>query len=192
MKISVTGHSKGIGKSLYDKLISSGNQVIGFSRSNGFDIQNAESRKRIIDQSKHCDIFVNNAWCESAQTLMLLDILECWKDTDKLIVNFSSKLSYLDETHTMYGIIRNHISYQNYIDDKKNQNNIVKSRIFDPMPKVMNLILGAVDTEMSKDLTCPKIEVDVISDFIINLIKLRDIIMIQEITIDHPHITTVK
>ena len=38
MKISITGHSKGIGKACFD-LLSKEHNVVGFSRSNGFNIK---------------------------------------------------------------------------------------------------------------------------------------------------------
>lgn len=166
--------------------------MLGFSRANGYDINDPLSRKKIIEQTKNCDIFINNAWCDSSQTSLLIDMIELWKDTERLIVNISSKSSYLDKTHTMYDIMQNHTIYHNYINDKKAQNRIVRSRIFNSTPKIMNLILGAVDTDMSKDLTSPKMDANIISDFIINLINIRNVILVQDITIDHPCVTTVK
>lgn len=59
MKIAITGHSKGIGKELYN-IFDSDHQVEGFSRSNGFDI--ATHHKLIARSVKDCDVFVNNAW----------------------------------------------------------------------------------------------------------------------------------
>ena len=38
MKVSITGHTSGIGKHLYESL----DNTIGFSRSNGFDIENVD------------------------------------------------------------------------------------------------------------------------------------------------------
>ena len=56
MKIAITGHTKGIGKACAD--VFSEHEVIGFSRSNGFDIQAIEP---ILDSSNDCDVFINNA-----------------------------------------------------------------------------------------------------------------------------------
>ena len=42
MKIAITGHSKGIGKACSD-LLSAEHEVIGLSRSNGYNIDEVES-----------------------------------------------------------------------------------------------------------------------------------------------------
>ena len=59
MKIALTGHTKGLGKRLFDSL-SEKYETIGFSRSNGYDIKSPVDRKKIIKESKDCDIFINN------------------------------------------------------------------------------------------------------------------------------------
>lgn len=90
MKIAITGHSQGIGKCLFQKMSPN---IIGFSRSNGYDINNKEDRRRIISQSKDCDIFINNAESNFAQTYMLIDLFKEWKDTNKTIINVGSRIS---------------------------------------------------------------------------------------------------
>jgi REP element-mobilizing transposase RayT len=99
MIVRITGHSKGIGKCLYNDLIQSGHDVQGFSRSNGFDISIAESRQSILEQSKHADIFINCAWPDgdlpmteidqfNGQTEMLKLMINVWEgDKDKKILN---------------------------------------------------------------------------------------------------------
>ena len=66
MKIAITGHTQGIGKRAYDRLCP---DIIGFSRSNGYDITNSGDQKRIIEESKDCDIFINNAMKAHYETL---------------------------------------------------------------------------------------------------------------------------
>ena len=56
---AITGHTKGIGKAISDKLSLSYN-IIGFSRSNGFDI--SIDQGKIIKESQGADIFINNAF----------------------------------------------------------------------------------------------------------------------------------
>ena len=93
MKIAVTGHTSGIGKSIYDYFLEQNNDVIGFSRSNGYNISNKEDRTNICNLSENFDIFVNNAYnnFDNSQELMLADRLESWKDTEKIIINLSSR-----------------------------------------------------------------------------------------------------
>ena len=64
MKIAITGHTKGIGKAIANLYP----DYIGFSRSNDFDIGNPDCVNRIVELSKNCDIFVNNAYHGTTQT----------------------------------------------------------------------------------------------------------------------------
>ena len=65
MKIAITGHTKGIGKALYDNL-SQQHEVEGYSRSNGFDISN-----NIDNETKHIDF----ALPKGAYATMVLEVL---------------------------------------------------------------------------------------------------------------------
>ncbi len=95
MKIVVTGHSKGIGKAIADLLKEQKNEVIGFSRSNGYDISSAETINNIITQSIDCDVFINNAYHDFAQCDLLEGIFDKWKDDpNKTIVNIISRAKY--------------------------------------------------------------------------------------------------
>ena len=90
MKIAITGHCDGIGKAIYDKLTDKGHELIGFDIADGSgDILNG--RKEIIEKSKDCDVFINNAFnLEGAQTDMFNDIYELWKDERKQLINICS------------------------------------------------------------------------------------------------------
>lgn len=91
MKIAITGHTDGIGKWIYDNYSS----VIGFSRSNGYDITNDSDRTRIVNCIADCDVFINNACDESeksGQAYMLRDIYRAWRNTNKHIVTVGSRI----------------------------------------------------------------------------------------------------
>jgi hypothetical protein len=90
MKIAITGHTQGIGKRAYDRLCPN---IIGFSRSNGYDITKSDDRKRIIEESKHCDIFINNATSEFGQTLLFLELFNNWRHQNKIIINVGSRIA---------------------------------------------------------------------------------------------------
>ena len=95
MKIAITGHSKGLGKALYNSLIKQGHTCYGFSRSNGYDISERQDRKAIIFKAKDCDVFINNAYHEFAQCDLLEDIFEHWRDNPKgTIININSRSKY--------------------------------------------------------------------------------------------------
>lgn len=92
MIIGITGHTRGIGKSLSDTFQKNNHHIIGFSKSMGFDIGNSEDRKKILEQANNFDIFINNAYHPIGQIEILKEILDLWKDTNKIIINISSQI----------------------------------------------------------------------------------------------------
>jgi hypothetical protein len=90
IKVAITGHSKNIGKYIFDSVSPN---VIGFSRSNGYDITKKEDRKRIIKESADCDVFINNAPAKFGQSELCLELWHEWKDTKKVIVNVGSRIA---------------------------------------------------------------------------------------------------
>jgi NAD(P)-dependent dehydrogenase (short-subunit alcohol dehydrogenase family) len=87
MKVAITGHTRGIGKSL-SKIFP---DFLGFSRSNGYDINDPVARQRILAESIDCDVFVNNAHCDFGQQYLLYDFWEAWQSKNKIIVNIGSR-----------------------------------------------------------------------------------------------------
>jgi hypothetical protein len=69
MKCIVTGHTSGVGKAIYNHLLSKGWDVVGMSRSNGYDI--VTDYDKVITDSIGCDIFVNCAYSGNAQLNLL-------------------------------------------------------------------------------------------------------------------------
>lgn len=69
MKCVVTGHTSGIGKSIYEHFLFKGWEVHGMSRSNGYDI--VDNQDDIIKEAEDCDIFVNCAYSGPAQLQLL-------------------------------------------------------------------------------------------------------------------------
>ena len=91
MKVAITGHSKGIGKALADIFETNGHTVLGFSRSNGFDISESANRISILNKSQDADIFINNAYHPTGQLDLLKEIIEQWRYSNKIIINIGSK-----------------------------------------------------------------------------------------------------
>ena len=91
MRIAITGHTKGIGKACYDLLIAE-HEVIGMSRSNGFDINQT---KPIIMTANSCDVFINNAYSGTQQSFLFDELFNLWReDNTKTIVNLNSRSKY--------------------------------------------------------------------------------------------------
>ena len=90
MKIAITGHTKGIGKALADAYQRRGHEIVGLSRTKGYNIY---SILKCADLIESCDMFINNAQAGFAQTELLFEIAERWQDTHKHIVNISSVIT---------------------------------------------------------------------------------------------------
>lgn len=88
--IAITGHTSGIGKGIYDHFVTKGCRVKGFSKDTGFDISVAENRDRIIELTRDCDLFFNNAYSSYAQ----VEIAKLWQQQhwsdNHFIINTSS------------------------------------------------------------------------------------------------------
>jgi hypothetical protein len=89
MKIAITGHTKSLGKALFE-FLSQKHEIIGFSRSNGYDIKSPFDRKKIIKESKDCDIFINLVHNYYHQTDLLLELHKSWKGLQKYIINIGT------------------------------------------------------------------------------------------------------
>lgn len=90
MKIGITGHTKGLGKNIYD-LLKTNHTIIGMSRTNGYDVLNT---KQIIDSILDCDVFINNTNYKNSQQNLLIELFELWKDSNKTIININSSCVY--------------------------------------------------------------------------------------------------
>ncbi len=86
MKVSITGHTSGIGKALAEVF----HNHIGFSRSNGFDISIRSVQDIIVEKSLDCDVFINNAYAAWSQIDLLHKFWSVWKDQGKTIVCIGS------------------------------------------------------------------------------------------------------
>ncbi len=88
--IAVTGHTSGIGKGIYEYFQSHGYNVKGFSKDTGFDISVKENVDRIVELTRDCDLFFNNAYSGYAQVeLAKLWQQQHWSDRH-YIINTSS------------------------------------------------------------------------------------------------------
>ena len=96
--IAITGHTGGIGQEIYSRF---NPDTLGFSLSNGYDITDRTSRKKIINAARDCDVFINNAAAGYGQVDLLIELFTEWKDNSKLIINVGSRIAevMLGESH---------------------------------------------------------------------------------------------
>lgn len=111
MKIALTGHTKGIGAATKELLEADGHEVIGFSRTNGYNVMKP---KNIVRDAVDCDVFINNAWMPDAQTRLLYLMYEEWENQPKHIINLSSTASDYPDFFARFGFN----SWVPYVSDK--------------------------------------------------------------------------
>lgn len=141
MKIAITGHSKGIGKAIADLYYT--DEVVGFSRSNGYDISDPTTIDRVLKNvlELNCDVFVNNAYHSVSQTTLFEGLLKYWNtDPSKTIVNINSRTIY------------NAPNQRQYTADKKvlRSSAVNAIRDIDRKCRVININPGYVKTDMTQ------------------------------------------
>jgi hypothetical protein len=170
MKIAITGHTNKLGKEIFDTL-KINNEIIGFSRTNGFNINKSED---IINESINCDIFINNTYYKNYQTEIFVKLFNLWKDLPKTIINLNSSCV-------------NHSSEWNpeYAGNKKN----LKSNMWDLVTqypnkkvRVINLYPSTLNSDIGFE-QFNKINIKYLSNIIEWVINQPQEIEFREITI---------
>lgn len=131
MKIGITGHSDFLGKGLFN-FLSKNHEVIGFSRSNGFDLKNYE---KILDGVKDMDVFINNTYHPEYQQKIFEEIFEKWKDKDKTIFNILTSAIFNNGSIEDYR--ENKIRLQQSSLEKINSNLDKKVRVVNLYPNTL-------------------------------------------------------
>lgn len=158
MKIAITGHTSGIGMALFNHFEQSGNFVIGFSRSNGYDISKVEDREKIIENTKDFDVFINNAYSNYDDSQ--LEMLKlAYESSFSCIINISSRYTK-DENP--------------YCETKKKLDDFCESKIYDNK-YIMNVKPGLIDTPRVQNQTGKKNSTKHLVDLISILLNNRDI-----------------
>jgi len=98
MKVVITGHTYGIGKALYEHFQTFGGwEVVGLSRSNGYDID--QDFDKVIEAASGCFLFINNAYRDQQQTKLVHALKN---RVTKMIVMGSVSRLYPELIHTDY------------------------------------------------------------------------------------------
>lgn len=102
MKIAITGHKHGIGKAFAEQLSARGHEIVGISRSDGENIRRVPHTASLIEP---CDMFINNAQSQFAQTELLYEVWERWNNQDqkKWIWNIGTQMSQSVTNDTVPG-----------------------------------------------------------------------------------------
>lgn len=169
MKIAITGHSRGIGLAITNQLTQ--HDIIGLSRTNGYDIANIS---QIIDAVRDCDVFINNAYSDYCQTELLSALYSEWQDLNKVIINIGSAITVYPRTELALNDqpwpYRDHkISLEKEFRKLSWQGNTCKLALVNP---------GATDTDMMQSHNCIKlnpIEIAKAVELVLNNVYIKEI-----------------
>jgi len=189
MKIAITGHTNGIGRAIYDKLKEE-HSVVGFSPANGYNISNERSRNSIVEQAKNFDVFINNAFHKTGQTILLQEFIKIWNNCrGKLIVHISSKLILMELKidKNIRGAESQGVKVKDYVKSKQEQQQIILESRKSQGPSVSNISPGPVNTELGSILTCKKLDPNDVANAVLFCIDNKDTMLLEEITVDVPN-----
>ena len=173
-KIAITGHTKGIGNGLHTYFSSQPVEVIGFSRTNNYDISNIDIVDKIIDETMDCEIFINNAYYENHQSIIASKWFEKHKNHNHLLVNISSIApianQYIDKkfVHIKYGEFKSDLDKVSW--DINFSNCTARCIIINPALVETNMAHPGYIEKFKKNETV--ISVKEISNLIVDLINL--------------------
>lgn len=139
-RIGITGHTQGIGEALTKLYTEAGHEVLGFSRTNRYDIMTEEGRDKIIAHHTDCDIFINNAFADQHQITLFHAFYNHWRyDNTKTIVNINSRAKYGPIAGREYSMVKKmlHKEWVKILEDHG-----------DRKCRIININPGYVDTQM--------------------------------------------
>ena len=92
MKIAITGHSRGLGAELHKVFTKTGHEVLGFSRTNGYDLRDWSVMQKMLDivETNNCSMFINLAKPDFVQTTVLYQLWNRWRGQSRTIINIGS------------------------------------------------------------------------------------------------------
>lgn len=152
-KIAIVGHTRGIGKAIADLYKKKGYEVLGLSRSNGFDI--IHDQEKIIESIEGCDLVVLNAHADRGQLNLLKRIYGLYA-FDKMKVAVITSTSGLEEEPDYSQFeVWDKFKYVQYCEIKKELIGYItelQDELISKPLSVYDVCPDVVDTEMTKGL----------------------------------------
>ena len=166
-KIAVIGHSRGIGKAICDLYKKKKYNVVGMSKSNGFDL--VHDQEKILEKIQDCGLVVLNAHADRGQ-LTLLKKIYGRHSFDKMKVTVITSTSGIEEEPDYNEFqIWDKFEYVQYCEIKKELiqyiNELQEELISKPL-SVYDVCPDVVDTDMTKGLweNLPKLKADEVAE----------------------------
>lgn len=177
MKIAITGHTEDLGRELHT-LLKKENEVIGFSRTNNYSLENYE---KIIKDANECDIFINNTYHPIYQQKLFEELFELWKYEEKTIFNVLTSAIFNGGSDTEYR--------ENKLNLQKSSINLINKH-HDKKLRVINLYPNTL--EHNKRVPFNKIKFSEIFDIIKFQLSLPHSLELTHICISKTTISNTK
>jgi hypothetical protein len=181
MQIAITGHVAGIGHALAKILESRGHEIVGISRRTGDNIRRTEHVANLIAP---CDLFINNAQIQYAQTELLYAVWDRWQGQEgKYIWNISTMMTEEPINSAPDG--QNDLIMSQYQNQKIALEEASKQlRFKNNWPNISVIRPGGVATQEKFD-NSNKSNVDVWAQTVIDFFSYNNNISISEVSIGH-------
>ena len=181
MKIAITGHTAGIGQAFTKILEPRGHEIVGISRRTGDNIRRIEHTANLIEP---CDMFINNAQSQYAQTELLYAVWQRWQGKEgKYIWNISTQMTEQPINGTPDG--QNDLTMSQYRNQKLALEEATKQlRFKNAWPAISIIRPGGVATQENFD-NKNKTNIDVWVNSIIDIFALNENINISEISVGY-------
>jgi hypothetical protein len=180
MKIAITGHTHGIGKAFAEQLAERGHSIVGISRRDGENIRRVQHTASLIEP---CDLFINNAQSQYAQTELFYEVWKRWKGQEKYIWNISTMMTEQPINGTPDG--QDDIAMSQYRNQKIALEEASRQlRFKSSWPKISVIKPGGVGTQKKFDNT-NKANVDIWVKSIIDTFSHNNNIEISEISVGY-------
>ena len=181
MKIAITGHTAGIGRAFTKILESRGHEIVGISRRLGENIRRIEHTANLIHP---CDMFINNAQTQYAQTELLYAVWQRWEGRErKYIWNISTQMTEEPINGTPDG--QNDLIMSQYRNQKLALEEASRQLKFkNRWPEIAIIRPGSVATQEKFDNT-NKVNVDLWAKSIVDIFSHNENIIISEISVGY-------
>jgi hypothetical protein len=180
MKIAITGHTAGIGQAFTKILESRGHKIMGISRRTGENIRRTEHVANMIEP---CDMFINNAQTQYAQTELLYAVWQRWQGQEKYIWNISTMMIERPTNSCPDG--QDDMTMNQYRNQKIALEEATKQlRFKNAWPSISIIRPGGVATQENFD-NKDKTNVDVWVNSIVDIFALNENINISEISVGY-------
>ena len=166
-KIAIIGHTRGIGKAIADLYTNKKYDVIGMSRSNGFDL--VHEQEKILEKIEDCDLVVLNAHSLRGQLTLLKRIYGQHSFHKMQVAVITSTSGLDDEPDRLQFKIWDKFEYSQYCEIKKELIQYIselQEELLNRPLSVYDICPDVVDTDMTKGLwnNLPKLTAQEVAD----------------------------